>query len=447
MAVLTELGLKSLTDKDDGTSIYEGSMRGKVRSTQKGVSVYFDFKYKFQGKSKELSLASWPKTSLKEIRALATAARSSLDDGIDPITLRKTNKLSKAIEETNKRNELNNQLLKQIAQSHRLSVNNLFERWEKLDLVNRKDGGKEVRRMFEKDVLPLIGNLAVEDVRKAHIINVIDTLLSRGVNRMSKLILSLMRQMFRFAQDRDIIENDPTSSIRKAKIGGKDTVRDRHLSEAEIRDLTAKLPDGKLLKTTECAIWIMLSTCCRIGEICKAEWQHLDLDAKTWKIPAENSKNAKPHTIYLSDFAINQFEKLVTLKNSDKWIYPNTDNTDHVCEKSITKQIGDRQLADDRKPMSGRSKYCRTLKLADGKWTPHDLRRTGATIMGNLGIRPDVIEKCLNHIEQNKMKKTYQHQSLIAEQQQAWKLLGERLDILTSKNTENVVSIDNVILA
>lgn len=447
MAVLTELGLKSLTDKDDGTSIYEGSMRGKVRSTQKGVSVYFDFKYKFQGKSKELSLASWPKTSLKEIRALATAARSSLDDGIDPITLRKTNKLSKAIEETNKRNELNNQLLKQIAQSNRLSVNNLFERWEKLDLVNRKDGGKEVRRMFEKDVLPLIGNLAVEDVRKAHIINVIDTLLSRGVNRMSKLILSLMRQMFRFAQDRDIIENDPTSSIRKAKIGGKDTVRDRYLSEAEIRDLTAKLPSGKLLKTTECAIWIMLSTCCRIGEICKAEWQHLDLDAKTWKIPAENSKNAKPHTIYLSDFAINQFEKLLTLKNSDKWIYPNTDNTDHVCEKSITKQIGDRQLADDRKPMSGRSKYCKTLKLTDGKWTPHDLRRTGATIMGNLGIRPDVIEKCLNHIEQNKMKKTYQHQSLIAEQQQAWKLLGERLDILTSKNTENVVSIDSVKLA
>lgn len=447
MAVLTELGLKSLTDKDDGTSIYDGSMRGKVRSTQKGVSVYFDFKYKFQGKSKELSLASWPKTSLKEIRALATAARSNLDDGIDPITLRKTNKLSKAIEETNKRNELNNQLLKQIAQNNRLSVNNLFERWEKLDLVNRKDGGKEVRRMFEKDVLPLIGNMAVEDVRKAHIINVIDTLLSRGVNRMSKLILSLMRQMFRFAQDRDIIENDPTSSIRKAKIGGKDTVRDRYLSEAEIRDLTAKLPSGKLLKTTECAIWIMLSTCCRIGEICKAEWQHIDLDAKTWKIPAENSKNAKPHTIYLSDFAINQFEKLVTLKNSDKWIYPNTDNTDHVCEKSITKQIGDRQLADDRKPMSGRSKYCRTLKLADGKWTPHDLRRTGATIMGNLGIRPDVIEKCLNHIEQNKMKKTYQHQSLIAEQQHAWKLLGERLDILTSKNTENVVSIDSVKLA
>ena len=325
--------------------------------------------------------------------------------------------------------------------NNRQNVNNLFERWEKLDLVNRKDGGKEIRRMFEKDVLPFIGNMAVEEVKKVHIINIIDNMLERGVNRMAKLMLGLVRQMFRFAQDRDYIDSDPTSSIRKAKIGGKDLVRDRYLSDAEIRDLTAKLPDGKLLKTTECALWIMLSTCCRIGEICKAEWQHLDLKAKTWKIPAENSKNAKTHTIYLSDFAVRQFNELMTLKNSDKWIYPNTDNTNHVCEKSMTKQIGDRQLADDRQPMSGRTKYCRTLKLADGKWTPHDLRRTGATVMGNLGVRPDVIEKCLNHIEQNKMIKTYQHQSLIEEQRNAWILLGERLEILTSKNTENVVSI------
>jgi len=442
MATLTELGLKSLTEKNVGESIYDGSIRGKVRLTKKGISVDFTFKYKFDGKLKELSLASWPRTSLKEIRASATVARNMLAQGNDPITTRQNDKLQKEIEANNHKRDLKDQLLQQIALERRVTVNALFESWLKLDLVNRKDSGKEIKRMFEKDVLPIIGEIAVEDVKKAHIINVIDTLLARGVNRMTKLILSLMRQMFRFAQDRDIIENDPTSSIRKAKIGGKDTVRDRVLSDAEIKALKLQLPDAKLLKTTECALWIMLSTCCRIGEICKAEWQHIDLQAGTWKIPAENSKNGKPHTIYLSEFSMRQFQSLITLKNSEKWIFPNTDNSNHVCEKSMTKQIGDRQLADDRKPMSGRSKYCRTLKLSDGKWTPHDLRRTGATIMGNLGIRPDVIEKCLNHIEQNKMKKTYQHQGLIGEQQQAWKLLGERLDILTSSKQENILTFN-----
>jgi len=296
-----------------------------------------------------------------------------------------------------------------------------------------------VRRMFEKDVLPAIGDMAVEDVRKVHIINIIDNLLSRGVNRMSKLILSLMRQMFRFAQDRDIIENDPTASIRKAKIGGKDTIRDRYLSDNEIKALKKQLPEARLLKTTECAIWIILSTCCRIGELCKAQWKHLDIQDGIWKIPAENSKNGKPHVIYLSKFAIQQFSILLKLKASPIWIFPNTKKIDHVCEKSITKQLGDRQLADDRNPMSGRSKYCRTLSLEGGKWTPHDLRRTGATIMGNLGVRPDVIEKCLNHVEQNKMKKTYQHQTLKSEQKQAWNLLGDRLELLTSKTAKNIV--------
>jgi integrase len=441
MAKLTIKELEALTEFDKGKTLYEdGNIRGEVRLNQSGITVAFSYRYRFNNKTREIRLGVYPHTSLREIRDNRKAAFVLINQGKDPALEKQLSKIREQQKQIIEQSQIQ-------ADENRITVNTLFQRWEKLDLVNRKDGGKEIRRMFEKDVLPLIGKMAVEDVRKANIINVIDTLLARGVNRMSKLILSLMRQMFRFAQDRDIIENDPTSSIRKAKIGGKDTVRDRYLSDTEIRELTAKLPDSRLLKSTECALWIMLSTCCRVSEICKAEWQHLDLKAKTWKIPAENSKNGKAHTIYLSEFAIVQFELLATLKNSDTWIYPNKDNTAHVCEKSITKQVGDRQLAEGRKPMSGRSKFCNTLKLTDGKWTPHDLRRTGATIMGNLGIRPDVIEKCLNHIEQNKMKKTYQHQGLIAEQEQAWKLLGERLEILTSKNTENVISINSVKLA
>lgn len=59
--------------------------------------------------------------------------------------------------------------------------------------------------------------------------------------------------------------------------------------------------------------------------------------------------------------------------------------------------------------------------------------------MGNLGVRPDVIELCLNHIEQNQMKRTYQHQKLINERIEAWKLLGDRLELLTSDAVENIL--------
>lgn len=325
----------------------------------------------------------------------------------------------------------------------RVTVNELFSRWTSVDLIRRKDGGAEVQRMFEKDVLPKIGAMAAEDVSKGHITGVTDALLARGVARMAKQIFSLMRQMFRFAVDRDIINADPTASIRKAKIGGKDVERDRFLSDEEIKQLAEQIPSAKLLPSTEAAIWICLSTCCRIGELLQARWEHIDLETGQWIIPAENSKNGKIHTIYLSDFAQVQFHRLKniaaeahekrTKKNADAspapWVFPSRNGETAVCVKTITKQIGDRQRV-DRKPMSHRAKNERTdsLVLPRGKWTPHDLRRTGATQMVASGILPEVAERCLNHTEQDRVKRTYQRHSYEAEMKSAWQLLGQKLD-------------------
>lgn len=321
----------------------------------------------------------------------------------------------------------------------RLNVRQLFERWATVDLINRKDGGKEVRRMFEKDVLPALGSLPIEEVRKRHITEVTDALLARGVNRMAKVIFSLMRQMFRFAVDRDLLEFDPTANIRKVKIGGKDVERDRVLSEDEIRQLHRQLAGAGMTAMAEAAIWIALSTCCRIGELLEARWEHVNLDQGTWLIPAP--KNKRPHTVFLSEFAIQQFEVLEVLNGGSVWCYPNLEDTDHLCTKTITKQIGDRQRAPDQAPMSGRSKHCEALRLPGGKWTPHDLRRTGATLMTMLGVLPEVAERCLNHTEQNRVKRIYQRHSYEKEMRAAWAVLGERLDLLTRDDTANVIPL------
>lgn len=143
-------------------------------------------------------------------------------------------------------------------------------------------------------------------------------------------------------------------------------------------------------ETSAAAIWIMLSTCCRVGEVCRARWEHVDLDTGLWRIPPENSKNAKEHVVYLSDFAKHQFAALKYLAtdkydgSQSPWVIPATNRDSHVCVKSLAKQIGDRQRGDDKAPMKNRSKLVSALILPRGKWTPHDLRRTGATLMGRL---------------------------------------------------------------
>lgn len=404
-----------------------GGMFVRVRAKADGGALSFRLAYRIEGKQRWITLKA---TALSDARAERDIYKELVKRGIDPA-------LEAKLEKDRQRQA---QLAEQAAlakQQARITVRELFERWKKTDLIRRKDGGKEIERMFEKDVLPVLGDIPVEDVRKGHITAVTDALLARGVNRMARMIFSLVRQMFRFAVDRDIIESDPSANIRKAKIGSKEIERERVLSDDEIRELVRKLPDANLLHTTECAIWIMLSTLCRVGELIKARWEHLDLEAGTWMIPAENSKNGKPHLINLSEFAVQQFRKLERLKESDKWIYPNRDNTRHVCDKTISIQIKGRQTD---KIHSNRSQANDALLLPGGNWTPHDLRRTGATMMTALGVLPEIAERCLNHTEENKMKRTYQRHSYETEKRSAWQLLGERLEILTS-DMSNVVTL------
>lgn len=378
-------------------------------------------------RQKAMELASLHKRGIKNIREhleSEEAARSAARD---------TKLAQLDAEKANAASEL-------ARQAARKSVTELFEHWAKIDLINRKDGGAEVRRMFKKDVLPFLGRLAVADVKKGHITEVTDTMLARGVNRAAKIAFSLMRQMFRFAVDRDLIEHDPSAGIRKSKIGGKDVERDRILSNDELRDLSQKAPKAGLLVTTEASIWIALSTCCRIGELLSSRWEHIDLEQGTWLIPGENSKNGKPHLVSLSNFAVAQFKRIQQINGKSTWCYSNTDDSGPVNSKTVTKQLGDRQRQPEQGSMSRRSAKTQSLLLADGKWTPHDLRRTGATLMTALGVLPEVAERCLNHTEDNKMKRIYQRHNYAAEMANAWALLGENLEGLTNSGVSNLTT-------
>lgn len=323
----------------------------------------------------------------------------------------------------------------------RIKVKTLFDQWDKAVLSNHKDEGDSARRLFTKDILPTLGEMFIEDVRTPHIMRVVDTLLARGVDRTAKVALSLMRQMFRFAGPRYEIA-DPTARIKKDEIGNTPTERSRVLSESEIKELSAKIEQANLTKSTKAAIWIQLATGCRIGELLKAEWHGVDLDAGTWVIPPEHSKNGEPLTVYLSEFSLRHFQTLKEVNGDSQWCYPDRSGKRHVCPKSVTKQVADRQLAADRKPMSNRSKNADSLSLSGGKWTPHDLRRTAGTMMTALGVMPEVADKCLNHLEQNRIRRTYLRHGYDAEKREAWRLLGERLDLLTRKDAGNVVTLD-----
>ena len=459
---LTMLELKALNATDHGRRLSDGgSLKGKVYVARDGaVSVQFRFAYKFGGKFREVLVGTWPKADITTIRKDRDALRVKIQNGIDPVEQsqrvreqvqsdREADQLRLAAEreaevlkiEADRQEAVHLQQLRLQAlaeKTARMTVRSLFDQWQRLELVQRADKGSEALRSFERDVFPLIGNVAAADVTKAHIQEIVDTIKARATStqnmvRTAKKTLADMRQMFGFALDRDYVDADPTARVKKARIGA-DVERDRVLSEAELILLFQKLPKAGLANTSQLALLIQLATAARIGEVLAARWKNVDFERRNMTLP--ETKNGKRHEIWLSDFALCQLKSLHESTGLTPWLFPATqvkmdqpDFADHVCVKTVTKQVGDRQRPGNV-PMSGRSKDVDALVLLGGKWTPHDLRRTAATTMAELGALPDVVEKCLNHTEAGKVKRIYQRASYEGPMRNAWRLLGDRLNLL-----------------
>jgi len=195
----------------DGGGLY-------LRNRSSGTKTWL-YRYTRNNQQTWIGLGSYPDISLADARLIASTITANRKKGIDPADEREK-VAAKKISEDDKNNSHSSVL------TSKSTVLELFEHWLAVDLIRRKDKGVEVSRMFKKDVLPAIGCLQVKEIRKGQINQITDKLLTRSVPRMAKVILSLVRQMFRFAVDRDIIEADPTAAIRKAKIGGPAVERD-----------------------------------------------------------------------------------------------------------------------------------------------------------------------------------------------------------------------------
>lgn len=424
-----------LKPQDKPLDIHDSQVKGLVfRIAPNGFKSWilrYHYKEGNEWKQRKTSLGPFRLSRSDSTGLTVTAARTEAEriknevkhNGADPVADRRKRAVDRAIEKATT-----------------VDIRMLFEKWAKTDLIHRKDKGAEARRMMKKDVLPFIGSLNVKDVSKRDILAIVDRLTERGVNRMAKVVFSLIRQMFRFAVMRDYLEVDPTAFVSKKSIGGANVERDRVLNEEEILELSLKLPEANMTDTAVIAIWIALATCCRIGELLKARWDHIDLERGEWRIPPENCKNDREHVVFLSSFAIEQFKKLYAITGKTEWCFYSVRTDSSICSKTVTKQVADRQRQGN--PHSNRSKNTKSLILSRGIWKPHDLRRTGATMMNALGVLPEVAERCLNHTEENKIKRIYQRYGYEKEMKDAWELLGKKLNELLNNANEKILKLE-----
>nr|SPS05749.1 Integrase [Candidatus Nitrotoga fabula] len=334
-------------------------------------------------------------------------------------------------------------------------ITNLFDSWIE-NGVNRKDGNKSIVQSFKKHVLPTIGNIKIKELNEHHLTNLYRSIINSGKNRTAVLVSKDICQMLAWGEKRRpwrslMAEGNPASLVQINKLLPPDytNIRERILSSEEIWSLnqifltmTANYNNSKekngierpLKKETQHALWISLSTTCRIGELLKSEWCHVDFTNRTWFIPKENTKgeigNKQSITVFLSDFTLKQFKELYELTKGSKWVFPATyKSMSHICEKAISKQVGDRQIKfkNRTKKLTSR-RESNSLVLGNEDWTPHDLRRTGATLMQKLGITNHIVDLCQNHSVLTGTQKHYLLHEYDDEKKDAWQRLGQELE-------------------
>ncbi|QVN19373.1 tyrosine-type recombinase/integrase [Burkholderia pyrrocinia] len=336
MSTLTTRELQGLIPADNGRRLSDGhGVFGVVRAGVKGISVQFSLRYRANGGVREIRLGTFPKASLRQIRDARDRARAHISSGEDPLEQRRIDRLRKLVDTSAEVRTLEDKLA-------RKTFKQRFNEWADSALQKRTDNGQEVRRAFKKDVLPVIGDIAMEDVRRSDIMSTLDAIVARGANRLANRTLTDLKQFIKWCQAREYVSANHLMMVSKKDVGGTDTERERErtLSDHEIGAFPKALESANLPEMTKHVLMLILATNARVGEVIKARKRDINLELRTWRVPVENAKNGDAHIIFLSDYATTHMSALLQLSNSKEWLLPARRHKDkpetHIDLKSIT---------------------------------------------------------------------------------------------------------------
>ena len=245
--------------------------------------------------------------------------------------------------------------------------------------LDYRRGKQEVPQVIKNSLVDRWKDRAVAEIAEPDVEAAVDEAAVAGIpgrgrrtrarsNAREREMINALSGFFKWAKTkRKLIASLPTAGLEREPSGR----RDRVLSPDELRAIWNALPESPLGSVVK----LMALTAQRVGEVSGMRWDELGEDA--WTIPAERSKNKRSHTVPLSKAA----RELIKTGSDSKLVF----------------------TTNGRMPVSGFSKMKtrldKKLKFKE-HWRLHDLRRTAATMMGEIGIEPHIVEEVLGHVIQ-----------------------------------------------
>ena len=225
----------------------------------------------------------------------------------------------------------------------------------------------EVERYLHKRALPL-HKLRLGDIDRRTIAVLLGQIETASGATARNRLRSALSAFFAWAIQEGLTdEANPVQGTGKADEGNS---RDRVLTKEELHKLWRGLGDGRYADIVR----LLLLTGQRRTEISRLTWSEVDFDRKLIVLGAERTKNSRSHEVPLSSQA------LAILARQDR-------RSEFVFSKFMNWSVAKAKL---------------DAKLGIAPWRLHDLRRTCATNLGELGVLPHYIEAILNHVSGHK---------------------------------------------
>ena len=361
--MLTDAALKFLRPKPKAYKVSDRDGMYVHVSTKGTLSFRLD--YRLNGRRETLTLGRYGRAgiSLAHAREKCIDAKRAISEGRSP-----------AIEKQREKRRI----------KEAKSFGEFGEKW--LAMGPMADSTKAMRRsIWERDLLPAWRNRLLDEITPNDIRDLCGKIVDRGAPATALHARDIIKQIYGFAILHGEKVANPAAEVGPASIATF-RPRDRSLSPSEIRVMLRQLDHVATLPTIRLGLRLILMTMVRKSELQDAIWDEIDFENAVWTIPKERMKRSKTHNVYLSNQAIDIFIALKTCAGNSRYVLPSRYDADAPMSRATFNRITTAvqlRAAEEGLPLE--------------PFTVHDLRRTGSTLLNELGFNSDWIEKCMAH--------------------------------------------------
>jgi hypothetical protein len=353
----------------------------------------YRYKSPIDGRMRQKAIGRWPAVSPAKAASEWEALRNIRDAGTDPALAHKEERVKAIAKATEKRTG---------AYTVRRVIDDYLA--GHVDISRKAKGAAEVRRMMDRNLDP-IADLLASALKRSEAFDFLERLASTPVQAAS--IKQELGAAWDYALDAGRLPEDSPNWWRlimrgklrskgKELLGEKTGAVKRVLSDAETGDLIRWLPNFTQL--ADDALTLYLWTCTRGAEIMAMEAEEVGQEASGlwWTVPKAKTKNARhEHATDLRVPLVGRAEVVVRRRlaaHPKGYLFPSIGKTGHVEQKTIGVAVHYRM------PYANTHPELERTRLTVTKWAPHDLRRTGRTMLAALGCPAEVAEAILGHM-------------------------------------------------